>query len=285
MSVRVSVIVPHYEDLANLDRCLDALGRQDFREFEIVVGDNASPSGRARVEAVVRGRARIVVEPERGAGAARNAAVAASIGPLLAFTDADCDPVPGWLGAGVAALAAADLVGGAMAVSVGDDAAVTPVEAFELLFAFDNRAYVEAKGFSVTANLFTRRDVFDAVGGFRAAVSEDADWCLRARDAGFRIAYAPDALVAHPARRTWPELRRKWDRLVRESHALHRARGGGTLGWLGRTWLLPGSIVAHLPRILASPKLPRSGDRIAAAGVMARLRLWRFALAHRVLRE
>lgn len=281
---RVSVIVPHYEDLASLGRCLDALAAQDFADFEIVVGDNASPSGLAAVEAVVAGRARVVVEPEKGAGAARNAAVAASAGAVLAFTDADCTPVPGWLAAGVAALAGADLVGGAMAVSVGDEAAITPVEAFERLFAFDNRAYVEAKGFSVTANLFTRRDVFDAVGGFRPAVSEDADWCLRARDAGYRIAYAPAALVAHPARRTWGELARKWDRLVRESHALHRARGGGTAAWLGRTWLLPASIPAHLPRILTSPRLVRPRDRLAAAGVMARLRLWRFALAHRLLR-
>lgn len=282
---RVSVIVPHYEDFANLGRCLDALGAQDFGDFEIVVGDNASPAGLAAVEAVVRGRARIVIQPEKGAGAARNAAVAASVGRLLAFTDADCTPSPGWLSAGIAALDRADLIGGAMLVSVGDEAAITPVEAFERLFAFDNRAYVEAKGFSVTANLFTRRDVFDAVGGFRPAVSEDADWCLRARDAGYRIAYAPAALVAHPARRTWSELARKWDRLVRETYALHRARGGSNLGWVARTWLLPASIPAHLPRVLTSPKLARPRDRLAAAAVMARLRLWRFALAHRLLRD
>ncbi|MGI4876169.1 MAG: glycosyltransferase family 2 protein [Janthinobacterium lividum] len=278
----VSVIVPHFEDLANLGTCLDALDAQGFRDFEIVVADNASPSGKAAVEAVIAGRATLVIAAERGAGAARNAGVAAAGGAILAFTDADCVPTPGWLAAGVAALASADLVGGAMRVSFADEAAPTPVEAFERVFAFDNRAYVEGKGFSVTANLFTRRDVFDAVGGFRAHVSEDADWCLRARDAGYRIAYAANAVVAHPARRTWEQLTRKWERLVRESAALHTARGRGAAGWRLRTLLLPVSAVAHLPKVLGSSKLPRIGDRIAAAGVLFRLRLWRFAAARRL---
>ncbi|UAJ11195.1 glycosyltransferase family 2 protein [Glacieibacterium megasporae] len=278
----VSVIIPHFEDLANLGLCLDALAAQTFRDFETIVADNASPAGTAAVEAVIAGRATLVIAHERGAGAARNAGVAAAGAGILAFTDADCVPAPGWLAAGVTALTQADLVGGAMRVSFADEAAPTAVEAFERVFAFDNRAYVEGKGFSVTANLFTRRDVFDTVGGFRAHVSEDADWCLRARDAGYRIAYAADAIVAHPARRTWEQLTRKWERLVRESAALHTARGGGSAGWQVRTLLLPVSAIAHLPKVLGSAKLPRIADRIAAAGVLFKLRLWRFTAARRL---
>ena len=244
----VSVIVPHFDDLARLGTCLAALDAQDFRDVEVIVADNGSPSGEAAVAAVIEGRATLVIAVERGAGAARNAGVAAASGQILVFTDADCIPDPGWLAAGVAALDHADLVGGAMVVSVADEAAPTPIEAFERVFAFDNRAYV-AKGFSVTANLFTRRDVFDAIGGFRANVSEDADWCLRARDAGYRIAYAADAIVAHPARRTWPELTRKWDRLVRESAALMSASR---------------AVAGPLMPAVGSAQAPRSTHRVPA---------------------
>ena len=278
----ISVVVPHFDDLGGLDACLAALAVQDFTGFDVIVADNGSSAGAATVTAVIAGRATLVVAPERGAGAARNAGVAASTGRVLAFTDADCVPDPGWLRAGVAALDRADLVGGAMRVSVADAPRLTAVEAFERVFAFDNRAYVERKGFSVTANLFTRRAVFDAVGGFRANVAEDVDWCLRARDAGYAIVYAPGAVVAHPARRTWPELTRKWERLTRERAALHTTRGGSTIAWLARAWLLPLSIVAHLPKIARSPALHRPRDRLAAATVMARLRLWRLAAAHRL---
>ena len=279
--IRVSVVIPHFDDLTGLARCLDAVAAQSGDGVEVIVADNGSPVGPEAVGAVIANRARIVVATERGAGAARNAGVAASSGAVLAFTDADCVPKPGWLAAGEAALAQADLVGGAMVVSVADEPALTPGEAFERVFAFDNRAYVEAKGFSVTANLFTRRSVFDAVGGFRPAVSEDADWCLRARDAGYRIAYAPAAVVAHPARRTWAALTGKWARLTREGAALHRARGGSRLAWAARTALLPLSIVAHLPRVVRSPALTGARDRWVAAGVLARLRLWRLAVSLR----
>ena len=63
-------------------------------------------------------------------------------------------------------------------------------EAFECVFAFDNRAYVLDKGFTVTANLFCSRALFEDVGPFLTGVSEDLEWCMRARSKGYRIGYA-----------------------------------------------------------------------------------------------
>jgi glycosyltransferase involved in cell wall biosynthesis len=104
--VKVSVIMPHYEDLDGLRKCLAALDAQTYprHDFEIVVGDNGSPSGPDNVANVIAGRARLVTIGERGAGPARNGAVAASSGEILAFTDSDCVPEPQWLSAGLAAL-------------------------------------------------------------------------------------------------------------------------------------------------------------------------------------
>ena len=68
--------------------------------------------------------------------------------------------------------------------------------------------------------LAVERALFDAVGGFRVGVSEDTEWCERARVAGYRIGYAPAAVVGHPARRTWDELLAKWRRLNVESFNL-----------------------------------------------------------------
>lgn len=282
----VSIIIPHYNDPAGLGRCLDALESQtfDIKRAEVVVGDNASPCGLEAVEQAVKGRARIAVQPEKGAGAARNAAVAASTAPLLAFVDSDCVPEPGWLAAGLECLRnAAPVIGGAMIVSVEDERAMTPVEAFERVFAFDNRTYVEVKQFTVTANLFTTRAIFDQVGGFRPEVSEDMDWCWRARDAGYSIAYCPDAVVTHPARRDWDELIRKWRRLTSEMLAIHRARGGGTVSWLGRSWLMPLSAIAHMPKVAAARDVPRWCDKLGAAAILLRLRIWRLVENHRAL--
>src|ERR1700722_14317858 len=182
-SLVASIIVPHYNDLKGLDGCLGALERQTLPRgtYEIVVADNASPQGEAAVRAVIAGRAKVVIVDDRGAGPARNGAIAVARGPILAYTDSDCRPEPGWLSAGIAALSHCDFVGGRMDVVADNPEAITATEAFELVFAFDNEHYVHRKGFSVTANLFCPSAIFDKVGRFRAGLSEDVEWSHRAR--------------------------------------------------------------------------------------------------------
>lgn len=274
----VSVIVPHFHDLVSLELCLNALGRQTFpaEALEIIVADNASPEGEAAVTALIDGRARLVTVLERGAGPARNGAVAQAQGRILAFTDCDCQPEPEWLAQGVEALRGYNFVGGKMNVLVDDPQSMTPAEAFEAEFAFNNEAYVKGKGFTVTANLFCSREVFDRVGGFRAGVSEDFDWSQRARSEGFHLGYAEMAVVGHPARRSWADLRTKWRRLNAETYAIYAARRWGKAHWLLRSCALPISAIVHTPRVLVSGKLGSSKDRLAALGILYRLRLWRF---------
>lgn len=279
----ISVVVPHYNDLEGLDHCLAALGRQTLPRdrYEVIVSDNMSAIGAEAIKAAIAGRARLVIATERGAGPARNAGATQARGSILAFTDSDCVPAPGWLAAGEAALARGDLVGGAMTVGTKEHP-LTGAEAFEHVFAFDNRDYVERKGFTVTANLFCRRGTFEAVGPFKVGVSEDLEWCHRARALGYRIVYAADALVSHPARPDWPALKHKWRRLSAETFALAKDRGeGGTRWWL-RSLALPPSIVLHAPRVLRAPALT-AGEKARALGTLARLRLWRFADAQRLL--
>lgn len=274
---KVSVVIPHYSDAESLAKCLAALDRQTVRPDEIIVADNNSPMETASLEAIIAGRAKLVVVPERGAGPARNGGVAASSGDFLAFTDCDCIPEPGWLEAGLKALGGADFIGGAMRVLVEDERRMTGPEAFERVFAFDNRDYVLRKSFTVTANLFCPRDLFDRVGGFMVGVSEDLEWCLRAREAGYRIGYAADAVVGHPARRTWSELERKWQRLNAESYGLVADSLSGRMKWIAKALLMPFSAAAHAPRILKSRELPNAAARWAGLGTLFRLRLWRTA--------
>ncbi len=279
----VTVVVPHYNDYLRLDRCLTALKAQDFTDrFEIVVADNDSPGGAERIVAVVAGRARIVVAKAKGAGPARNAGVEAARGRILAFTDSDCLPETGWLAAGVATLTTAapgTVVGGRMTVLSG-----TPrsgAEAFETVFAFDNEAYVTTKGFTVTANLFVRRDLFDRVGPFRTGLSEDVDWCWRARDIGARLIYSPGAGVGHPARRNWPELAAKWQRLTHETYLLDRARGKSRAWVIARAWVMLLETPRALVRVFRTPLLA-PGERGGAAVTLVRLRVFRFVLGHRL---
>lgn len=282
---RVSVVIPHYRDVGRLSLCLDALDRQTYApgDFEIVVADNNSPDGIEELKAAIGDRARLVIITEKGAGPARNGGVEVACGDILAFTDSDCIPRQEWLAEGVMALEHSDFVGGKVDVLVSDPIHMSGVEAFERVFAFDVEDYVVRKGFTVTANLFCPRAVFDQVGGFRTGVSEDIEWSHRARAKGFKLGYAPRAVVGHPARLDWAELWGKWRRVNGQIYSLHRERRFGRLSWFARSLALPLSAVAHTPRIIASGQLSTLSQRCAAIKVLYKLRLWRLADGLRLL--
>lgn len=274
-----AIIIPHYNDMDRLLRCLAALVPQLRSSVELVIVDNGSTDSLAPLAAAHPGL-RVVTEPEKGAAAARNRGVRDTTAPWLFFLDADCVPAPDWLDralgharAGAAAARAdpiADLIAGRVDVFDESPGPRSGAEAFETVFAFRCRDYVEKEGFSVTANLLTRRAVFLATGAFVNGLPEDKEWCLRARARGFAIAYDDALAVAHPTRRDWTALRRKWRRLSQEAHALHRLQGGGGGAWALRAGAVLASGPAHLPQMLRAPLTP--GERRRGAATLLRLR-------------
>jgi glycosyltransferase involved in cell wall biosynthesis len=204
----VSVIIPARDAAATIERTLGALRAQKLGgPFEVIVVDNGSRDETAAIVERHRPFARLISrERGEGPGAARNHGVQIARGPILAFTDADCFPTPRWLEHGLAKARDADLVQGR--VEPDPAAARTP---------FDRTLAVEAdRGFYQTANLFVRREVFDAVGGFKdwalyrsgvnpsrhdsamgRPVGEDTLFAWSARRLGATGAFAPDALVYH----------------------------------------------------------------------------------------
>lgn len=273
-----AVIIPHYNDVTRLARCLTALVPQAGPETEVVVVDNGSAESLDAVRAAFPAL-RLVTETAKGAAHARNRGVAETTAPLLVFLDCDCVPAPGWLAAARTALdrSGAGLVGGRVEVFDETPGPRTGAQAFEAVFAFDNRAYVERQGFSVTANLVTRRDVALATGPFVHGLSEDLDWCRRAAAKGYRLAYDDSLRVAHPSRGDWAALARKWRRVTEELFGVNGRSPGRRLLWAGKALMMPVSILAHGPRVLRHPTLRGPGERARALATLARLRLARMA--------
>jgi GT2 family glycosyltransferase len=274
----VSVIIPHYSDLRRLDLCLDALEHQTHPrdDFEIIVSDNNSPEGLEAVEAVIAGRARLTLVVHKGPGPARNGAIALARGRILAFTDSDCVPEREWLAEGLAALTHSDFAGGHMKVLVDDPMNMTAADAFETVYAFQNRRYIQRMGWSVTANLFCPREVFDDVGGFHMGVcTEDVEWCHRARDKGYRIGYAAKAVIGHPSRRTWAGLIKKTKRENVDQFGHITRNGGGRLKWFVKNLAMPFSAPVHSPQALLNKDLRTFRQRVVAIGVLYYIRMLR----------
>jgi CDP-glycerol glycerophosphotransferase len=88
----VSVIVPVFQVEPYLEACLRSIAGQTLRDLEIVVVDDGSTDGSLAVaERFAEGdaRVRILRQPNRGLGNARNAGLAAAGGDLVAFVDSD----------------------------------------------------------------------------------------------------------------------------------------------------------------------------------------------------
>ena len=275
----IAIIIPHHDDPERLATCLSALEREGLEGTETVVVDNASRRPPSPELIAAHPRVRFVAEAAPGAALARNRGVAETSAPNLLFIDADCVACPGWLSAARAAIGTAELVGGHVGVFDETPPPRSGAEAFETIFAFDFKTYIEKKGFSGSGNLLTTRAVFEEVGGFRTGLSEDLEWCRRATARGHRLIYRADMAVMHPSRPDWPSLSRKWRRLTDETFGLHcAARGRGVrarLAWAGRALLMPASVLAHLPRVLRAPALSGPGERFRAATTLIRLRLAR----------
>jgi glycosyltransferase involved in cell wall biosynthesis len=187
-----AVIVPARDAAATLGATLDGLAAQTV-SAEVIVVDNGSRDATAALAAAHPAVAQVVRrERGEGPGAARNAGVAATDADMLAFTDADCVPAPGWLATGLRALDAADLVQGR----------VTPAGP---VGRFDHSLWVEGEtGLFETANLFVSRVWFDRVGGFGPGIAaagrpfgEDVLFGWAAVRAGARTAFSAEALVHH----------------------------------------------------------------------------------------
>jgi glycosyltransferase involved in cell wall biosynthesis len=287
----ISVIVPHLNQPEALARGLDALQAQQgvCRAYEIIVVDNGSrqlPTEICNAYANVR----LLSQTIPGPGPARNLGVASSSGEILAFIDADCVASQNWLAAieqHFEASPDSTVLGGDVRILQRDPDVPTMLEAYESVFAFRMKKYIEEKGFTGGGNLAVRAWVFRKVGNFLGInIAEDTEWGQRASAMGYRVRYEPTMIVHHPARRNFGELKGKWDRHI--SHDLNEIRQTANWGprWLARAAAVLISPLVEVPRILASDRLRGPRARALAMIGVTRIRLYRsYAMLSAAIRD
>lgn len=225
----VSVIIPVFNDAARLQVCLEALDKQSYPGdlYEVIVVDNASDE--TIIPIVGRyTRARAGFERRSGSYSARNMGVSLANGEVIGFTDSDCIPSCDWIERGVTSLLRHEncgIIGGKVELFFKKKDRPTAVELFDKVTFFQQEFYVEHYRFSVTANLFTFRKVFDHVGPFDGTRESggDTEWGQRVFAHGYRVIYAPDVRVSHPARHSFRHI---YNKVVRLASGVHKSRGG-----------------------------------------------------------
>jgi glycosyltransferase involved in cell wall biosynthesis len=100
LTPRISIIVPAYNNVHELARCLDSLQHDELRhEAEIIVVDDCSSEEGPAIKNLARKyNARYYRQSENtGPGVARNLGASKARGDILVFIDSDCVSPEGWL--------------------------------------------------------------------------------------------------------------------------------------------------------------------------------------------
>jgi GT2 family glycosyltransferase len=213
--LKISVIVPTFNDADSLQICLDALRDQTLPHstYEVIIVNNSeSPLDlKKEFDGYV-----FVNQAKPGSYSARNKGLEIASADVIAFTDADCVPEPDWLECALLEMErnAVDRIAGHVELFFKSKNK-TAVECYESMFAF-NQKHNATLGVSVTANLIARREVFLAVGLFdeNSFSGGDTEWNERATKAGFSLRYCPNVKVRHPSRHTWGQLKKKVERTM-----------------------------------------------------------------------
>jgi GT2 family glycosyltransferase len=222
----VAVVIPSWNSLELLPRCLDSLAGQGV-EVELMVVDNGSGDG--SVELLERRGAPHLSLPENvGFAAAVNLGAGRTRAPAVLALNADTVLEPGCLGRLLDALEADPRLGGVQprllqleqaTAAEPDPGAARLYSAGQALTA-DGRAIELGAGeaqpprlpdvhevFGVCgAACLLRRQLFTELGGYDEsyfAFYEDVDLNVRARIAGWRFAYVPEAVVWHVGNASW----------------------------------------------------------------------------------
>ena len=203
----IEVVVPVRDRATDLAALLEALGPA----LRTTVVDDASHDG-AAVAAVADGYGATVVRLPSNVGpaGARNAGLAATTAPVVAFVDSDCR------------ISAAELA--ALADHLADPSVaavaprVRPTRTGSVVARYaDGRSPLDLGARPATvgpegrvtyvpaAALVVRRTALDAVGGFDSSLryGEDVDLVWRLHDAGWSVRYEPRVVARHREPDSW----------------------------------------------------------------------------------
>jgi glucosyl-dolichyl phosphate glucuronosyltransferase len=216
LSAKVSILIPTHNRAGSLKRLLDSLeasvGLEDT-PLEIIVVNNASTDGTSQLLREVLAEDRrlsilVLDEFKQGKSWALNLGLGRAIGSLVLILDDDVSVDKFCVAEHVAAYkdGSFDAVQGKVLAGLdpeGEPADMARLREYNIPVVDHGDVSCEVRGFTGT-NISLKREVFEKAGLFdtrlgpgASGFSEDTEYSRRVRENGFKIGYAPKAIIYH----------------------------------------------------------------------------------------
>jgi glycosyltransferase involved in cell wall biosynthesis len=197
----ISIIIPTFNGASRIGKCLDALLAQSAkRDLEILVVNDGSTDDTPRVVGRYSG-VRLITQANAGPAAARNRGALEARGTILLFTDDDCVPMPDWLDAMLEPFKDPDVVGAKGIYRTLQRQLAARFVQIEYEDKYRLMAGLESIDFIDTYSAAFIRDRFLEMSGydtsFPVACAEDIELSYRMSARGWKMKFAPGAVVYH----------------------------------------------------------------------------------------
>lgn len=204
--MKASIIIPAFNAQKTIRECLTSLLQQAFskNEFEIIVIDDGSMDQTSQIVSEFKS---VTLSAQKNAGpaVARNRGAKKASGEIVVFLDSDCVPQKNWLSEILDPFSDPNVAGAQGRYENGVDHWMAQFVQLEIEERYERQKKSMQKksgiDFVSTYSAAYRKKIFLDNGGFdegfRTASGEDTDLSFRLSDKGFRLVFAPDAIVRH----------------------------------------------------------------------------------------
>jgi GT2 family glycosyltransferase len=235
-----SIVIPTHNQIACTKLCVDSIQRCTDEPYELIFVDNASTDGTLEYLESLSGATIIRNARNCGFGAAANQGMLAAKGEQILLLNNDTIVTSGWLRRLLDALRSDSRIGlvGPCSNCVGGEQQVAAsydnlggLDGFACKWGEQNRNRRVDTDRLVGFCLLIRREVVERIGvldeQFGLGTFEDDDYCLRAKQAGFRAVIAYDSFVHHFGGQTFLGLGVDYEALLKNNQKLFEAKWPG----------------------------------------------------------
>jgi GT2 family glycosyltransferase len=205
--VRISIVIPTYNEEKYIGATLQSIARQPYHDIEVLLADSKSSDKTVVIAKKIYPSIKVVVDEKGGVSPACNKAVKAAKAGIILFIDADTSITKNLLKAYEEAFDDDGVVAATGPIEPLENTTSSISAGFKIISVYLVKFFISiGKPSTISSNLAVSKQAFQKIGGFNESMKTYYDWDLsnRIRKLG-KVVFVPQAIAKTSVRRV-----KKW---------------------------------------------------------------------------